>query len=68
MKLTKQWLRNNFINDTIIEWYDNLDAYDKSKCIIIETVDTGIGTAIKVYLETKPGEGVWKDFTDYNSW
>ena len=44
------------------------DPNRQPQFVTIETTETGIGQAIKVFIEISPGEGVWKDFTDYKSW
>ena len=53
----------------ISHWMETYRNPDKQpQFITIETIDTGVGQAIRAFIETKKGEGVWKDFTDYNSW
>jgi hypothetical protein len=50
-------------------WYEGIrDPDNPVKPLTISVEQTGIGPTIKVFIETKPGEGVYKDFTDYNSW
>ena len=53
----------------IANWQESQrDPDSQPQLVTIEKTETGIGPAIKVYIETKPGQGVWKDFTDYKSW
>ena len=44
------------------------DPNKQPQFVIIEAVETGIGQSVKAYIETDKGQGVWKDFTDYESW
>lgn len=53
----------------IAHWMETYRNPDKQpQFVTIETTETGIGQGIKVYIETSPGEGVFKDFTDYKNW
>ncbi len=49
-----QWLKDRGLSD-------NVEVHVKQE-------HTGIGTALTVMVATKDGEGIWKDFTDYDSW
>lgn len=57
------------VNDlrSIVEWLDSLKVEYNPNINIILT-PTGIADAIEVKVTTKDGEGIWKDFTDYESW
>jgi hypothetical protein len=48
------------------DWLERLDSIPHSITIIAE--QTPIGLALRAEIETKEGEGKWKDLTDYNSW
>lgn len=53
----------------IVEWYDSLDkTVTSSFNIKIFANSNGIGPVVKAFVETGNQEGVWKDFTDYDSW
>ena len=47
-------------------WIDSLDQTPNLVTIIVE--QTGIGPALRAEIETKEGEGKWKDLTDYSNW
>ena len=49
-----QWLKDRGLSD-------NVEVHVKQE-------PTGIGMALTVMVVTKDGEGIWKDFTDYDSW
>ena len=52
-------------------WYwleGKRDPNDPIKNVTIEVTETGIGPHIKVHLQTRPGEGVFKDFSEYDKW
>ena len=44
------------------------DPTKQPQFIIIEKIETGIGQAVKAYIETEKDQGVWKNFIDYESW
>ncbi len=50
----------------IVEWISTFET--APRVIQIITQSTGIGTAVRVEVETKEGEGRWKDITDYENW
>lgn len=53
----------------IANWMETYrDPYNPTQIVTIETTETGIGQGVMAYIETKPGEGVYRDFTDYNNW
>jgi hypothetical protein len=53
----------------IANWMESYrDPNKQPQLITIEKTETGIGPVIKAYIETSPGQGVYKDFTDYKSW
>ena len=41
---------------------------DPIKPVTITISETGIGQTIKVFHEIKKGEGVYKDFSEYEKW
>jgi hypothetical protein len=49
-----QWLKDRGLSDNVP--------------VSIKSEQTGIGSTLMVLVETKDGEGIWKDFTDYDSW
>ena len=49
-----QWLKDRGLSDDV--------------SVSIKSEQTGIGSTLMVLVETKDGEGIWKDFTDYASW
>lgn len=54
---------------SIVEWYDSLDkAPTTSFNIKIFANSNGIGPVVRAFVETGNQQGVWKDFTDYDSW
>ena len=61
MKLTMKEIQ------TIAQWLKDRGLSDDVK-VEIESEATGIGTSLTVMVETKDGEGIWKDFTDYDTW
>lgn len=61
MKLTMKEIQN------IAQWLKDRGLSDDVK-VEIESEPTGIGTSLTVMVETKEGEGIWKDFTDYDTW
>ena len=52
----------------IAYWMESYRNPDKDSDITIEVTETGIGRAVKAYIEIDKGSGVWKDFTDYDNW
>ena len=51
----------------IILWIDSLPKLPT--VVNIETSSiSGIGTTTEVWIETKEGEGAWKDVTNYDNW
>ena len=53
-QLVAQWLKDRGLSDNV--------------SVTIKSGQTGIGATLMVMVETKDGEGIWKDFTDYDSW
>jgi hypothetical protein len=51
----------------ICEWVKQFEESDPDVEIIVSH-SSGIGPSIEVSVETKTGEGLWKDFTDYENW
>lgn len=54
LQLVAQWLKDRGLSDNV--------------SVTIKREQTGIGATLMVMVETKDGEGIWKDFTDYDSW
>jgi hypothetical protein len=52
---------------TLMEWLETVEPL-KPYVIRLSAEKTGIGTSIRAEIETKEGEGLWKDLTDYSSW
>lgn len=54
---------------SIAHWIEGYRDPDKQpQFVTIKHTHTGIGPAIEAYIELKEGEGVWKNFTNYDSW
>jgi len=47
-------------------WADTLGP--RNIPIEIKVTQTNIGQTVIAFAETDEGSGVWKDFTDYDSW
>ena len=54
MQSIAQWLKDRGLSDNVP--------------VTIKSDQTGIGTTLMVLVETRENEGIWKDFTDYDSW
>lgn len=53
----------------LANWIEDYRDPDKQpQYVVIEVEHTAIGPAITAYIDTKEGEGVWKDFTDHDTW
>ena len=61
MKLTMKEIQ------TIAQWLKDRGLSD-NVTVAIKSEHTSIGTGLMVLVETKDGEGIWKDFTDYDTW
>jgi hypothetical protein len=57
VKALMKWLSEN---------YDS-GVRDTSE-VILESVQTGIGSTLEAKVETTEGAGIWIDLTDYDSW
>ena len=51
---------------SIMDWIETFDP--KPHRVEIIAHPTGIGTALRVEVETADGEGRYKDITDYENW
>lgn len=52
---------------TIAQWLKDRGLSD-NVTVAIKSEQTGIASTLIALVETKDGEGIWKDFTDYDSW
>jgi hypothetical protein len=62
VKLTVNDLRK------MIHWIDSEGVENTAVVEIMVSSSSGIGQGIEAKIETGKGQGVWKDFTDYESW
>ena len=51
----------------LMEWITAVGFQDGSVEITVSH-SSGIGPSIEAKIETAPGQGVWKDLTDFRSW
>jgi hypothetical protein len=50
----------------LYKWIDDMDP--KPRLIKIYSTQTGIGQSLRAEIDNGEGEGIYKDFTDYESW
>jgi hypothetical protein len=50
----------------LYKWIDAMDP--KPHLIKIYSTQTGIGPSLRAEIDNGEGEGIYKDFTDYESW
>lgn len=50
-----------------MDWIKD-NGFSDDMQITIESTASGIGSATEASVETKKGEGIWIDLTDYDSW
>jgi len=62
IKLTVNDLRE------LIYWIDSVGVQNTAAVEIVVSNSSGIGPSIEAKVETQPGQGVWKDLTDYDTW
>jgi len=62
LKLTVNDLRE------MVYWIDKVGVENTAVVTITVSSSSGIGPSIEAKIETQQGQGVWKDFTDYESW
>lgn len=54
---------------SIWSWYEDYRIpHDPIKPVTITVSHTGIGQVVKAQIELKPGQGVYKDFSEYDKW
>lgn len=51
----------------IASWIATRDLAD-TNTVEISMIETGIGPWIEAKVELTEGEGIWRDFTDHESW